>query len=190
MNNEKYADARIFGAAIKHTGEILRPFLAEEEVLRKKIEAIKNDHDMTAWYPLDTVIELFEIAEKNNFIQRLANSWAIQVVREMRKQGSVKTPTNALLMLESSFPIQHQGNVGKLGVRIIDEKSAELTDSTYGPCGYLSTLCESMVGNFGARNVTLTHASNTCRRRSGSSCTYILEWEESELLKMMSDQNK
>ncbi|MCP4196471.1 MAG: hypothetical protein GY762_04905 [Proteobacteria bacterium] len=190
MTNDKYADAKIFGAAIKYTGDILRPFLAEEEELRRKIEAVKSEQDMTAWYPLDTVIALFEIAEKNYFLERLASSWAIQVVREMRKQGSVKIPTNALLMLESSFPLQHQGNVGKLGVRIIDEKSAELTDSTYGPCGYLSALCENIVGNFGARNVKLTHTSNTCRKRSGSSCTYLLEWEESELLKMMSDKNK
>jgi hypothetical protein len=62
MNNDKYVDARIFGAAIKYTGDILRPFLAEEEELRRKTEAVKNEQDMTAWYPLDTIIALFKIA--------------------------------------------------------------------------------------------------------------------------------
>jgi hypothetical protein len=190
MNNDKYADKKVFGAAIKYTGNILKPFLTEEEELKKQVEAVENEQDMSAWYPLSTVISLFEVAEKNDFLERLASSWAIQVVREIRNQGSANTPIDALLMLESSFPLQHQGDVGSLRIRVIDEKSVEITDSTYGPCGYLSTLCQSIVTNFGARNVKLTHLPKTCRKRSGSSCTYTLEWDESELLKLWSQKNK
>jgi hypothetical protein len=187
MNNDKYAGKKVFGAAIKYTGDILKPFLSEEEGLKNQIEAIKNEQDMTAWYPLSTVISLFEIAEKNGFLERLASSWAIQVVREMRKQGSVKTPTNALKMLEAGFPMQHQGNVGTFSVRVIDEKSVEISDHTYAQCGYLSTLCQSVVASFGAKDAKITHLSNTCKKSGGASCTYTLEWEESDLLKMWSE---
>ena len=72
MNDDKYADMKIFGAAIKYTGDILKPFLADHEDLKRQVEAIKNEQDMTAWYPLTTIISLFEIAEKNDFLERLA----------------------------------------------------------------------------------------------------------------------
>ena len=42
MNDHKYSGKKIFGAAIKYTGEILKPFLSEEEALQKQIETIKN----------------------------------------------------------------------------------------------------------------------------------------------------
>ncbi len=186
MNDNKYSGKKIFGAAIKYTGEILKPFLSEEEALRKQIETIKNEQDMMAWYPLSTVVSLFEIADKNNFLERLASSWAIQVVREMRKQGSVKTPIDALRTLEAGFPMQHQGNVGAFAVKVIDEKSVEISDATYAQCGYLITLCQSLVASFGGRNAKASHTSNTCKKRGASACTYILEWEESELLKLWS----
>ena len=188
MENEKYAGKKIFGAAIKFTGDMLKPFLVDNDELRSQVDAVSSEQDMMAWYPLSTIVSLFEVASEHDFLERLASTWSIQVVREMRKQGTVRTPLEMLQMLEASFPLQHQGDVGTMSVRVIDRTSVELTDNTYAPCGYLITLAQSSVANFGAKDTVFEHASNTCRKRGGSSCTYTLKWEESDLLKMWSDK--
>jgi len=187
---DQYSNCRIIGSSIKSAGEILKPLLKNEQELLDAIGSIKSEAELKAWYPMDTILALMELAEKNDFVERMAKSGALNVVRLMRQKGQVHTPEQALKTIEMGFKYQHQGNVGQLSVEIESPTAATVVDSTYGPCGYLSGMIELTIANYGAVNISMTHFSNNCRQHGAPACKYSYSWEESSLLKLrMSEED-
>lgn len=181
---DRYKNCKTIGIAIKVTGDLLRPFLKDQSHLISYIDSLQPPADLRRFHPLPILLDLFQVAEKNGLVERLAKAWALNVVREMRHQGSISTPQMALKMIAAGFPRQHQGNVGEVIVSFIDDKRATLVDSTYAPCGYISTFVQQTIANFGAINISSKHLKSGCRQRGGSTCEYEITWEESDLLQM------
>ncbi len=187
--NDRYSDCSVLGVAIKRTGDILKPILNKEKELLELIDSIKSENHEMAWYPLNHLISLFEIAENNNFVERLAKSWAVLAVRLMRKQGGINTPEKALMTIASGFKMQHQGNTGSYSVSMKNSTTAEIVDSSYSPCGYLIGLAELTIANYGAVNTKVLHLPGDCRNQGAPVCKYKLTWEESNLLRLRNQNN-
>ncbi len=188
--HDQYSNCRILGSTIKNAGDILKPLLQKEQELLDVLGSIKSEKEMKAWYPMDSILALMDLAEKNKFVERMAKAGALNVVRLMRQQGRVNTPEQALKTIELGFKYQHQGNVGRLYVDIESPTTCTVVDSTYSPCGYLSGLIELTIANYGAVNINVTHFSKECRKHAAPACKYNLTWEESSLLKLRQQEQE
>ena len=188
-DSHKYDGCMVLGAAIKYTGDLLRPVLAERRDLLAYIDTINTEEDMMRFHPLPKLMEFFEIAKANQYVKLLAKAWAINVVRQIRKQSSVSTPLKALRAIEAGFPMQHKGDVGEFKIEEICDNTVRVLDSTYAPCGYIITFAEQVVANYGGIDIAVEHLSKGCKDKGRSSCQYTLAWEESELLQLLKRQD-
>lgn len=178
----KYEDCRIVGTAIKQTGDILRPFITQADKDLLWLISSIGPKEREKFYPLSCLIRLFDIAEKNNLLDKLAISWATNVLHSLINLADVQTPEMALRLIEQVFPIQHEGDVGTLKIAPVNSHTAHILDSTYCPCGYISTMVTRIIKSYGAKNIDVVHEENRCRKRGDEECRYTITWSESELL--------
>lgn len=173
----KYENCQVVGGAIKHVGEVIRPYIKDNPELLKVIDSIKTPAQESAFYPLSWLVMLFEIASQHDRVDRLARTYSTNSIRHIVKRGGVDSPQTVLKLIESSFRQQHKGDVGILRIDIKNNQ-ASITDSTYAPCGYLITLIERTIKAFGAINIKTEHPETNCRIHGSKSCRYVVSWEE------------
>lgn len=186
--NRRYQDAQIVGYALKRTGDILLPFVDNSSALAQVLRDLESPQAEKIWYPLQHLLDLFAIAEKNNLTRRVGFHWAGNFLRSFVRQTEVQLPEQVILAVSRVFPEFHRGDVGKIRVQLQGRQKVEVIDTTYAPCGYLTALIERTIAGYGALKIEIEHASSACRHDGGSVCKYTVSWEENDLLRMRRKQ--
>ena len=161
----------------------MRPLITDSELLAV-VNSIVSEEEMADWYPVSILIDLFDIAEKNNVVEILAGAAAMGVLKDMLGKLGVDTPKKALMTLATSYKHQHRGMAGEFKIDMLSETKAAVIDSTYAPCGYLGSLCKMSIAGFGAKNVEMNHIPEQCKNKNSKDCKLIMSWLEDENLKL------
>ena len=184
MNHQSkdFSDCRVLGFAIKQAGEILEPFITNDEALTAFIGSIQTFDAMKQHYPLAPYLKLLKIAEQSGLLERLGKAAAIHGVQPLLRRDDITTVADILRVIEKEIPRQYQGNVGRFSVTMLDEACAELFDATFAPCGFLASFVERTMAGFGTKEIDINHQPNNCRKHGAEACKYTFTWSGSELL--------
>jgi len=183
-----FEGCQVIGYALKRTGDILLPFVGNRTDLAKVLASLESDSAEKRWFPLEHLLELFDIAERNDLTRRVGVHWAGNFLRSFLRQKDVQLPEQALFAISRLFPEFHRGDVGKIRVQPVDKHVVEVSDTTYAPCGYLSALMERTIAGYGAEKIRIEHPPKSCRKEGAPSCKYVVSWEENDLLRMRRKQ--
>ncbi len=178
-----YKDGEVIGVAIKMIGSLLRPFVTDKELL-----AIMDQADGSAapnaFFPVKYIISLFQVAAKNELLERIASNLAISSLPFLLQQEDVHTPFDVLTTLVNGFPSHHRGFVGHKSIREINPNQVELKDATYVPCDYTIPLYKKTLEGFGAQEIVVDHPKERCKKEGAAACRILFTWTDDLLVQL------
>ena len=181
-NQNRFEHSEVLGIAIKMIGSVLRPFVADKE-LRAMMDEVDRA-DPRAFYPVTTLISLFQLAAKNQLLERLAKNLAVSSLPALMKMNHIQTPIDVIETLVEGFPSHHRDFVGDKSIREIGPDEVEIIDTSYVPCDYTIPLYKKTLEGFGAKQVVVDHPKEQCQKAGDAACRILFKWTQSDLLRL------
>jgi hypothetical protein len=182
---DRYRHTKVICGAMRQMGDILGPYVANEKRLFSAIEEAEGT-DAPQWYPVSIMMELLQVARKNNVLERLAENRALGFVQHLALKNNIQSPLEMLAQVDRAYKTHHKGDAGSLKCRPIGPQAVEFIDTTFYPCEYMTAFLARVVSALGGEDIEREHPEGACMKESAQRCITVLTWKQGELLKMSS----